>query len=406
MAPDEHSPCRRRPLDLYRYVGGAEHTGDYLAIMGLFSSGLLVDLSAAEVADRLGEGTGTALDVARSRTAATSWSAGATWCARSAAPGCAPSPPGSAPAPGTRSPSSAAGCTARCRSSSPPPRAPARCARAQRRTAEEAAEGDRTVWHESATALAAAEPAAGLEADTARAELRAAERAVAAARTAAKEADDRRLATHTARSGAQSCRRHRRGRGLGRTRGGRRRRGNAAPPRRAARAGRGGRDGELPATGPLVDVLVAGLPDPLPDPDPDSYQRALRELDKNRDPGDYDLLTSVVDGVNLVEARTGHRRPGARPRRHAVAAHRGGLQGVAARRGRCPAQPLAGAHPLGPCPAGRHAGRRLGRARGSGAAHPAGRPRRRVRPTCNGDRRPARLHAATGAHPDLLPSAA
>lgn len=50
-------------LDLYRYVGGAEHTGDYLAIMRLFSSGLLIDLSAAEVADRLTEQTGTRLHV-------------------------------------------------------------------------------------------------------------------------------------------------------------------------------------------------------------------------------------------------------------------------------------------------------------------------------------------------------
>jgi hypothetical protein len=44
-----------RRLDLYRYVGGAEHTGDYLAIMRLFSSGLLIDLSAAEIADRLAD---------------------------------------------------------------------------------------------------------------------------------------------------------------------------------------------------------------------------------------------------------------------------------------------------------------------------------------------------------------
>jgi uncharacterized protein (TIGR02677 family) len=42
-------------LGLYRYVGGAEYTGDYLAIMRLFSSGLLIDLSAAEIADRLAE---------------------------------------------------------------------------------------------------------------------------------------------------------------------------------------------------------------------------------------------------------------------------------------------------------------------------------------------------------------
>jgi uncharacterized protein (TIGR02677 family) len=50
-------------LDLYRYVGGAEHTGGYLAIMRLFSSGLLIDLSAAEIADRLAEQAGIRLDV-------------------------------------------------------------------------------------------------------------------------------------------------------------------------------------------------------------------------------------------------------------------------------------------------------------------------------------------------------
>ncbi|WP_409331870.1 TIGR02677 family protein [Trujillonella humicola] len=47
-------------LDLYRYVGGAEHTGDYLAIMRLFGSGLLIDLSAAELAERLAEQPGRA----------------------------------------------------------------------------------------------------------------------------------------------------------------------------------------------------------------------------------------------------------------------------------------------------------------------------------------------------------
>jgi uncharacterized protein (TIGR02677 family) len=40
-------------LDLYRYVGSAELSTDYLAIMRLFSSGLLIDLSAAEIAERL-----------------------------------------------------------------------------------------------------------------------------------------------------------------------------------------------------------------------------------------------------------------------------------------------------------------------------------------------------------------
>ncbi|MSW64388.1 MAG: hypothetical protein F2825_05785, partial [Actinobacteria bacterium] len=40
-------------LDLYRYVGSAELSTDYLAIMRLFSTGLLIDLSAAEIAGRL-----------------------------------------------------------------------------------------------------------------------------------------------------------------------------------------------------------------------------------------------------------------------------------------------------------------------------------------------------------------
>src|SRR4051794_26801424 len=56
----EHQPASdaepdARRLDLYRYVGGAEQTGEYLGIMRLFSSGLLIDLSAAEIADRLAE---------------------------------------------------------------------------------------------------------------------------------------------------------------------------------------------------------------------------------------------------------------------------------------------------------------------------------------------------------------
>src|SRR4051794_31730013 len=64
----EHQPASdaepdARRLDLYRYVGGAEQTGEYLGIMRLFSSGLLIDLSAAAIADRLGEQTGTRLDV-------------------------------------------------------------------------------------------------------------------------------------------------------------------------------------------------------------------------------------------------------------------------------------------------------------------------------------------------------
>ncbi|WP_051516085.1 DUF2397 domain-containing protein [Candidatus Blastococcus massiliensis] len=53
-APDGTGEDAAR-LGLYRYVGGAEHTADYLAIMRLFSSGLLIDLSATEIADRLGE---------------------------------------------------------------------------------------------------------------------------------------------------------------------------------------------------------------------------------------------------------------------------------------------------------------------------------------------------------------
>ncbi|NDI47227.1 DUF2397 domain-containing protein [Goekera deserti] len=41
-------------LTLYRYVSGAEQTVEYLAVMRLFSSGLLIDLSATEITDRLG----------------------------------------------------------------------------------------------------------------------------------------------------------------------------------------------------------------------------------------------------------------------------------------------------------------------------------------------------------------
>ncbi len=50
-------------LTLYRYVGSSEHTADYLAVMRLFSSGLLIDLSAVEIAERLGERTGERADV-------------------------------------------------------------------------------------------------------------------------------------------------------------------------------------------------------------------------------------------------------------------------------------------------------------------------------------------------------
>lgn len=184
----------------------------------------------------------------------------------------------------------------------------------QRRSAEEVAERDRTVWHEAATALAAAELAAGLDVDTARAELRAAERAVKDARTAAKDADENRLTTHAAQSGAQSAAEAAAAAALAA-------RSTAATAeetlrRRAELPGLAQAAGlpELPATGPLVDVLLAGLPDPLPEPDPDSYQKALLALEKTRDPADYDLLASVVDGVNLVEIAeaTGRRTlPGA-----------------------------------------------------------------------------------------------
>ena len=172
---------------------------------------------------------------------------------------------------------------------------------AHRRSAEEGSERDRAVWHEAATALAAAELAAGLDADTARAELRAAERAVVVAREAAKDADGSRLSTHAAQSGAQSLAEAAAAAALAS-------RATAATAeetlrRRAGLPGLAESAGfaELPAAGPLVDVLLAGLPDPLPEPDPDGYQKALLALEKIRDPGDYDLLTSVVDGVNLVE---------------------------------------------------------------------------------------------------------
>jgi hypothetical protein len=184
----------------------------------------------------------------------------------------------------------------------------------QRRAAETAAERDRVVWHEAATALAAAELAAGLDAATARAELRDAERGVLQARAAAEDADDARLATHAAQSTAGA---------------------DAESAAAAALTARTTADsaeavlrrqvelpglaeaaglGELPATGSLVDVLLAGLPDPLPEPDPDGYQKALIALEKHRDPADYDLITLVVDGVNLVEIAeaTGRRTlPGA-----------------------------------------------------------------------------------------------
>ncbi|KQS69264.1 DUF2397 domain-containing protein [Modestobacter sp. Leaf380] len=50
-------------LRLFRYVSDTEHTADYLAVMRLFSSGLLIDLSASEIAERLREQSGIHLDV-------------------------------------------------------------------------------------------------------------------------------------------------------------------------------------------------------------------------------------------------------------------------------------------------------------------------------------------------------
>ncbi|KQS69266.1 SbcC/MukB-like Walker B domain-containing protein [Modestobacter sp. Leaf380] len=174
-------------------------------------------------------------------------------------------------------------------------------ARAHRVAAETGAEQDRSRWHEAATELAAAELVAGLDADAARAELAAAEREVGRARAAHTAADAERLdtaqaassarrdaenaavsatATRTAAATAEDRLRHR-----------------AELPGLAEAAGLS----ELPTAGPLVDVLTAGLPDPVPDRDPDGYQKALLELNRRRDPGDYDLLPSVADGVNLVE---------------------------------------------------------------------------------------------------------
>ncbi|WP_409331872.1 SbcC/MukB-like Walker B domain-containing protein [Trujillonella humicola] len=173
-------------------------------------------------------------------------------------------------------------------------------ARENRTAAEAAAERERAVWHEAATALAAAELAAGLDADTARAELRAAERAVLDARTAEHATEQHRQDTRDALVRTEAVA------GAAAAAAGAARieadAAEAALRRRAELPGLAEAAGlpDLPAAGPLVDAVLAGLPDPLPEPDPDGYQKALRELDRNRDPADYDLLTSVVDGVNLV----------------------------------------------------------------------------------------------------------
>ncbi len=173
-------------------------------------------------------------------------------------------------------------------------------ARDQRRAAEEVAERDRGDWHAAATALAAAELAAGLDADTARVELRNAEQAAERGRVAAQATATHWLATrdtHTrAQAGAETAAAAAvAARAAANTSEATLRR-RAELPGLAESAG----FGDLPATGPLTGLLLAGLPDPLPDPDPEGYQRALRELDKRRDPGDYDLITSVVDGISLV----------------------------------------------------------------------------------------------------------
>ncbi|WP_051516087.1 SbcC/MukB-like Walker B domain-containing protein [Candidatus Blastococcus massiliensis] len=169
-----------------------------------------------------------------------------------------------------------------------------------RRSAEASADLHRGEWHEAATALAAAELAAGLDADTAHQELKAAERAVGEATETARTADERRLETHARRSAAATAAQNAAAAaGDART--------AAATAEEVLRrvaelpglAEAAGLD-DLPVAGPLVDVLLAGLSDPLPEPDPDGYQKALLALEKNRDPGDYDLIASVVDGVNLV----------------------------------------------------------------------------------------------------------
>lgn len=184
----------------------------------------------------------------------------------------------------------------------------------QRRTAEEGADRDRGVWHTAATALAAAEQAAGLDADQARAELRRAEQEAVAAREVESAARARASDTHDAELRARFTAE------------------SAAAEWTAARAVADSAEAtlrvraelpglaesagvaDLPATGPLTEPLLAGLPDPLPEPDVEGYLAALRDLEKKRDPGDYDLLPSVRDGVHLVAVTeaTGRRTlPGA-----------------------------------------------------------------------------------------------
>jgi len=62
-SPEDNTDDRAARLGLYRYVGGAEYSSEYLAIMRLFSSGLLIDLSSAEVADRLAAQSKARVDV-------------------------------------------------------------------------------------------------------------------------------------------------------------------------------------------------------------------------------------------------------------------------------------------------------------------------------------------------------
>jgi hypothetical protein len=173
--------------------------------------------------------------------------------------------------------------------------------RARRVSAEAAAERDRERWHVAATELAAAELASGLDVDAARAELRAAEEAVTSAGIALRDADRARLTSVGALTRAQAAAE------------------TAAAATAQARETAGSADDRLrrraelpgvaeaagivglPTAGSLVDVLTSGLPHPVPEPDPDAYLKALLKLENHRDPGDYDLLTSVADGVNLIE---------------------------------------------------------------------------------------------------------
>ncbi len=100
---------QRRSDDLYRYVT-ADNAEEYIAIMSLFSSTLLADLSAGEA-----QGGRLSAPVPRSvsttlKSAVASWSSGgATLCGRFASHVLPRWPNGSAPAPGIRYPSSADG---------------------------------------------------------------------------------------------------------------------------------------------------------------------------------------------------------------------------------------------------------------------------------------------------------